>query len=198
MSFGIDVEQGSGPEIQYQTPSANYNASSVILPCPPADQSVALHRIHDNVSMLSDCASGDQMSFTNVGMYCHMIALLSSWYVIKRKGESPKIYCIFVAGPSLGQWCNEQQVDSQYASSFSPSSQADLQSLLMQNGFSIDQFLEGMTNDVFSQLCAPGVNDLQADVCCGMAKPPCRRWVKLAVLAKWLAMLRVSKSKVLA
>jgi len=165
VSFGIDVEPGSGPEIQYQTPSMNYNASSVILPCPPADQSVALHQASMTASACSVTVhQDDQISFTNIG-------------------------------PSLGQWCNEQQVDSQYASSFSPSNQADFQFL---DGFSIDQLLEDMPNDVFSQLCAPGVNDLQADVCCGMAKPPCRRWVKFAVLAKWLAMLRVSKSKVLA
>ncbi|CAL5093122.1 unnamed protein product [Urochloa decumbens] len=169
VSFDIDVELGSGPEIQYQTTNSDFNASSVILPCPPADETVALHQAAMAASSSSVTVHQDShMPFPNVG-------------------------------PSLGQWCAEQQVDSQYAS-FCPNNQDDLQLqyLLMQNSFSTDQIWDGMPNDFFSQFCSSGVNNLQADVCCGMVKLSCRKWVKLAVLAKWLAMLRASKSKDLA
>lgn len=84
-------------------------------------------------------------------------------------------------------------MESQYASPFPLSMQADLPVLSTQSSFNIGEFLKDLPHDK-PLFCAPTVSKLPAGIGSSMTKlPSLHRWAKLSALVKWKAMVKASK-----
>ncbi|WVZ90704.1 hypothetical protein U9M48_036984 [Paspalum notatum var. saurae] len=163
VSFDIDVQLSSGPEVQvqYGTPDANYTAGSVTLHCPTTASNEIIASVALDQAALTIHHEDYQTPFTN-------------------------------DGPSLGQWYPEELMVSQYASPFPPNMQADIPVLSTQSSFNIYEFLKDPVLNK-PQFCAPTVSTLPHVGSGMTKLPSSHRWAKLSALVKWKAMVRASK-----